>query len=374
MRIALVTPRFLPEIGGLEVHVGHLARRLVDAGNSVDVLTQAMPFASRLDWADGATVRRFPIRLGGQTYPFAPGLWRYIYRHARDYDVVHMHSYHATPTIPAALSPVRRLVFTPHYLGGGRTAMARAAHLPYRLIGRVLFRRAEHVICTTVAEAESVASKFPNARLKTSVIPNGIDVNVINGATPREYFGPVVLCAGRLETYKNIQLVVKALPLLDCATKLVIVGEGPASKDLARLAAQLGVASRMELVGAVAWPGVYEWFRGADVFVTMSARESFGMSVLEAHVAGARLVASDIPAHREVAGSIGPHIALVPLNASPVELAAAIRAAAASPRPRIRKVPSWDDHVDSLLRLYTSDSRRVSEPRPVPRNCGGSGN
>lgn len=367
MRIALVTPRFLPEIGGLEVHVGHIARRLVNDGHSVDVLTQVMPFGSRLDQDDGATVRRFPIRLGGQAYPFAPGLWRYICGHARDYDVVHMHSYHATPAIPAALSSVRRLVFTPHYLGGGRTAMARAVHLPYRLIGRFLFHRADHVICTTLAEAELVASNFPNARLKTCVIPNGIDVDVINGATPHQYSGPVVLCAGRLETYKNIQLVVKALPLLDCATKLVIVGEGPASKDLVRLAAQLGVASRIELVGAVPWPGIYDWFCGADVFVTMSTRESFGMSVLEAHVAGARLVASDIPAHREVAGTLGPHITLVPLTASPAELAAAIRGAAASPRPAVQKVPSWDAHVESLLHLYASDSQWVSEPRLVDR-------
>ena len=98
------------------------------------------------------------------------------------------------------------------------------------------------------------------------------------------------------------------------------------------------------------------------------------MSVLEAHVAGARLVASDIPAHREVAGALGPHITLVPLTASPVELAAAIRAAAASPRPAIHKVPSWDDHVESLLRLYADGSRGVSESRPVPRNYSGWGN
>ena len=312
MRIALVTPRFLPEIGGLEVHVGHLARRLADAGHRVDVLTQAMPSESRLDQAEGATVRRFPIRLGGRTYPFAPGLWLYIGGHARDYDVVHVHSYHATPAIPAALSPVRRLIFTPHYLGGGRTAMARAVHLPYRLIGRFLFHRADYVICTTEAEAELVASSFSNARLKTFVIPNGIDVDVINGATAHQYLGPVVLYAGRLETYKNIQLIVEALPLLDCATKLVIVGEGPASKDLIRLATQLGVTSRIEFVGAVAWPEVYEWFRGADVFVTMFTPESFGMSVLEAHVAGARLVASDIPAHREVAGALGLDITPCP--------------------------------------------------------------
>ena len=352
MRVALVTPRYLPDIGGLEVHVGHLARRLAAAGHRVDVLTQARPAASRLVRADGATVRRFPIRLGGQTYPFAPGLWAYLARHARDYDVVHMHGYHATPTIPAALAPVQRLVFTPHYLGEGRSAIARMAHRPYRSVGRVLFRRADHVVCTTTAEAQLVASDFPNAGPKTTVIPNGIDVDVINGAKPQQCARPMILCAGRLETYKNIHLVVQALPFLNDGMRLVIVGEGPAARDLARLAAHLGVASRVELVGAVPWPDVYRWFRAADVFVTMSARESFGMTVLEAHVAGARLVASDIPPHREVTATVGPDIALVPLTATPAELAAVIRTAAAADGPVIHKVPSWDDHVDSLLRLY----------------------
>jgi glycosyltransferase involved in cell wall biosynthesis len=357
VRIALVTPRFPPDIGGLEVHVGHLARRLVAAGHSVDVLAQAAPSVPRLDRTDGATVRRFPIRLGGRAYPCAPGLWSYVGRHAGRYDVVHMHSYHATAAIPAALAPVRRLVFTPHYLGAGRTAVARAIHRPYRAIGRVLFGRADHVVCTTTAEAAMVAGDFPGAAAKTTVIANGIDIGVITDASPRPYPGPVVLYAGRLETYKNVRLAVEAVPFLDEGMRLVIVGEGPAAADLARRAAQLGVAARVEFAGGVPWPGVYEWFRAADVFVTMSARESFGMSVLEAHVAGARLVASDIPAHREVAATLGPDITLVPLTATPAGLAAAIRAAAAAPPPTAARVPSWDDHVDCLLRLYASDSR-----------------
>ncbi|SRR6266568_3062750 len=354
MRVALITPRFLPDIGGLEVHVGSLARRLVAAGHSVEVMTQAIPSAQRLDQLDGATVRRFPIRLGGDAYPFAPGLWSYIGQHARDFDVVHVHSYHGTPAIPAALAPIQRLVFTPHYLGGGRTLIARAIHLPYRFVGRILFQRANYVVCTTVAEATMVARDFPNALPKTTIIPNGIDVELINSTAPQDHAGRVILCAGRLEEYKNTHLVVAAMPFLDQFMKLVIVGDGTAAKGLARLAAELGVASRVELVGAVRWPEVYGWFRAADIFVTMSARESYGMTVLEAHVAGARVVASDIPAHRELIAILGPEAALVPISAGPAELAAAIRAAAALPPRTAQVVPSWDDHVQSLLRIYSN--------------------
>lgn len=354
MRAALVAPRFLPDVGGLEVHVGSIARRLVAAGHSVEVMTQAIPSARRLALLDGATVRRFPIRLGGEAYPFAPGLWRYVWRHARDFDVVHVHSYHATPAIPAALARTRRLVFTPHYLGGGRTLVARAVHLPYRFVGRILFDQADHVVCTTAAEAAMVTRDFPNAIPKTVVIPNGIDVELINSAAPQDHAGQVILCAGRLEEYKNTHLVVAAMPFLDRAMKLVIVGDGPAAKGLARLAAELDVASRVEFAGAVRWPEVYRWFRRADVFVTMSARESYGMTVLEAHVAGARVVASDIPAHRELITILGPAATLMPISAGPAEVAAAIRAAAALPPPTAQAVPSWDDHVQSLLGLYAS--------------------
>ena len=162
-------------------------------------------------------MRRFPTRLGGRTYPFAPGLWSYLGRHSRDYDVVHMHSYHATAAIPAALAPARAPRLHPALPGrGAHRGRPRGAHA-YRSVGRVLFRRADHVVCTTVAEAQMVASDFPDAHRKTTVIPNGIDVDVINGAAPQQSTGPSVLYAGRLETYKNVQLVVA--PFRSLATR-----------------------------------------------------------------------------------------------------------------------------------------------------------
>jgi glycosyltransferase involved in cell wall biosynthesis len=240
--------------------------------------------------------------------------------------------------------------------------VTQAIHRPYRSIGRVLFHRADHVVCTTDAEARALASDFPNAAHKTTVIPNGIDVESINNAARRQSSGPMVLYAGRLERYKNVQLVVSALPYLSDELRLVVVGDGPSFRELTLLAADLKVDSRVEFVGAVPSPAVYGWFRAADVFVTMSRRESFGMSLLEAHVAGARLVAADIPAHAEVAALAGIDVALVPLTADPAELAAAITGALKSPPPTAQRVPSWDDHVDSLLRLYADDGRIAGPP------------
>ena len=359
MRIALVSPRFLPDIGGVEVHVAQLARRLGAAGHAVDVLTQATGDLPAVDQLHGATVRRFPIRIGGTTYPFAPGLWRYLASHGRDYDVVHAHSYHATAAIPAAAVDVRRLVFTPHYLGSGRSLLARAAHRPYRPVGRSLFRRAHSVVCTTRAEAATVGRDFPTAAAKIKIVANGIDVEAIRNAEPHRVTGPTILCAGRLETYKNVHRVLEALPLLDAAAQVVVVGGGPAATGLERLAARLGVAQRVHFAGATPWPEVYRWFRAADVFVTMSARESFGMTVVEALVAGANVVASDIAAHREVEVCAGAPVLRVPVTASAGELAAAIQAALASPRPGIGRLPSWDDHVDTLLELYVSEDPKL---------------
>jgi glycosyltransferase involved in cell wall biosynthesis len=368
VRIGLVTPRFLPEIGGLEVHVGHLSRQLADLGHHVEVLTQATRKAPRVAMEAGCTVRRFPVVLGGQTYPFAPGLWRYLLRHAGDYDVIHMHSYHATSAIPAALARPRRVIFTPHYLGGGRSTVAQIMHRPYRPIGRFLFQRSDDIVCTTTAEAAMLARDFPRSSRKTRVIPNGIDSAAIASAEVYPYPGPVILYAGRLDAYKNVHLVVESLRCLDEEMRLVVVGAGPAAGDLANLADDLGVSSRVQFIGPVPPPEVYRWLRTADVFVTMSARESFGMSVLEAYVAGVGLVISDIAPHREVLGLVDGDAELVPVGADARDVASAVRRAMAhrpaSGHPGARalppahrgRVPSWSDHVDELVRLYSGSA------------------
>jgi glycosyltransferase involved in cell wall biosynthesis len=355
--IALVTARYAPFVGGLEKHVGRLAREFVGLGLDVDVLTQHDVGASdtpAIESIDGATVRRFPIRIGKRAYPVAPGLWRYLLREAKRYDVVNAFSYHATPAIPAALARPKRFVFTPVYHGGGHSLGARLVHPAYRPLGRRIVRRAGCVVCGTEAESRLFRHRFPDAASRIVVVPPGIDVDTIRCAEPFPMAQRVVLCASRLEPYKNLDKVLRSVVHLPDDVVLRVIGDGSERARLGILAADLGLTGRVEFLGHVDDDSVHRWLRTARVLVSMSAQESFGMTLLEGAVGGAAVVASDIEPHREVAAQWGGGaITLVPLEAGPSSLAAAILAAAETPASNeLVPAPTWTQHAELVLRSY----------------------
>jgi len=79
MRVLMATPRFLPEIGGVELHVERLSKRLVQRGASVTVLTtgleRGLPSRDRIGDVDVIRVRA--IRNGRDFYA-APGIYTEI--------------------------------------------------------------------------------------------------------------------------------------------------------------------------------------------------------------------------------------------------------------------------------------------------------
>ena len=80
------------------------------------------------------------------------------------------------------------------------------------------------------------------------------------------------------------------------------------------------------------------------------------MTVLEAAGAGAPVVASAIPAHREVAGYVpADRITLVEPGTDGAALADVIEATRARGRSTDRtgwRVPTWDAMVDGIVKVY----------------------
>ena len=71
---------------------------------------------------------------------------------------------------------------------------------------------------------------------------------------------------------------------------------------------------RVSFRGQVSDGELRRWQRTATSTLSLSAREAFGLVLLEAAVAGSRVVASDIPAHAELAhrlGRVGARMAVV---------------------------------------------------------------
>ncbi|MBA2556916.1 MAG: hypothetical protein H0V12_06160, partial [Chloroflexi bacterium] len=84
--------------------------------------------------------------------------------------------------------------------------------------------------------------------------------------------------------------------------------------------------------------------------------EAFGLTLLESAVGGARVVASDIPAHREVAGYLPDDlVSLVGGDVGGQALARVIERAADAPSagPPIEwPLPTWEGMADGVLECY----------------------
>jgi glycosyltransferase involved in cell wall biosynthesis len=354
-RIGFVSPRYVPFVGGVETHVANLATRMVAAGYHVEVLTQhcgaALPTT---DEVDGVLVRRFPMLLPLDNLAVAPRLWTYLAQHAACYDIIHAHSYHALPALAGALTNRRPLVFTPHYHGTGHSPVRSLLHRPYRPLGATIFRRARRVICVSAAEAALVRRHFPVVETLVSVVHNGVDVAALQAAAPYALDHSAILSVGRLEDYKNVHVLIEALQHLHQTFVLYVIGDGPARPRLEMLATRCDVAHRVRFLGRVDTETLHRWFRSATAFVSLSAHEAFGITLAEAAVAGAALVASDIPAHREVQSLLElPGCPLVALPASARRVASAIEAAiGAGSKPVGSMAMSLDMMAERTLQVY----------------------
>lgn len=350
LRIRLVTPGFPPARGGVEEHCHQLADRLARNGDRVSVLTASRadrPGATRRDGIDVRTYRAWPTA----SMSISPRLtFAGLVDPARESDIVHVHSYHASAGF-AAIAGVRRpVVFTPHYHGTGHSPLARWLHRGYALLGRAIFAAADAVICVSDAERRALVADFPSVADRITVIPNGVDRAAIRAAEPFPSEPPTALIVGRLEPYKHVDAVVAAMGGLPADTQLVVIGVGSQSVPLARQIAELGLRRRVRLLGGVGTTELHRWLRTARVLVSLSEQEAFGMVPLEAATAGARVVLSDIPAHREITDRFLGHAAdLVEPDGDPAP--AIGRALAAADRVTV-EVPDWTDIARRTRAVY----------------------
>ena len=282
MRILFVTHRYPPRTGGVETHVREIATRLVERGHDVIVFSaDAGKDVAAETEDDGVRVRRFRSLNPDESFYFAPQLALAVRR--VDADVVHAHNYHAFPLFFAAIGVTdERFVVTTHYHGESADGLRNVLLSGYRPFGGWAVRHADKVIAVSEWERDRLREDLG---VETTVIPNGVDVDRFTGAEPEQRDRPYLLCVGRLEEYKGVQHVVRALPELP-EYDLVVAGSGPYRDELERIARDVGVSDRVDFLGYVDDERLPRLYAGAEVYVTMSEFEAYGMTVAEALAAG----------------------------------------------------------------------------------------
>ena len=352
--VAMVTPRFVPDLGGVENHVWEVARRLPDHGVRVTVLTtgteRGLPSRTSLDGVDVLRTRAY---LRQTDLRVAPGILRLV--HAGDYDLVHVQSYHtlvAPLGMLAAAAVGRPFVVTFH--GGGHSSRVRTRMRPLQLAMLApLLRRARVLVALARFEVDLYGRALRVAPERFVYIPNGADLPLASRSTPAS---DLIVSIGRLERYKGHHRVIQALPTILAVrpqARLWVVGDGPYGPELRGLAERLGVHEQVEIRGipATERERFAEEVSRASVAAFMSEFETHPIAALEAAALGVRLVVADGSGLGEVAEA--GLARAVPLGAEAAEIAEAIVAALDDGPPTIRpSLPTWDDCAARLAAVY----------------------
>jgi glycogen synthase len=213
----------------------------------------------------------------------------------------------------------------------------------------------------------------------TTVVWSGIDTDdfPLPVASPETRpFGWHILYVGRIDPRKGIDTVVRALPLLEPAATLEVLGTGeqPELDRLHALVEQLGLAGRVTF-GSVPRSALRARYAAADVAVFPSKwQEPFGLVPLEA-------MTCDTPVVATGTGGTGEFLAdgvnmLLHAPGDHEGLAAAITRLAGDPELRRRLVLAGrktaaeltnDRLVDVLERWHAAVADRFADGRPPDR-------
>jgi len=358
LRILFVTARYLPYVGGTEIHTYEVARRIAATGHMVTVLTtdleKRLPAEEEID---GVRVCRVPAWPAGRDFYFAPGIYTFIQN--EDYDVIHCQGYH-TLVAPLAIQATRRkgLPYWVTFHSGGHSSTLRNLLRPVQqALLRPLLEGAVGLIGVSKWEVDFFKARMHLPDQKFHLIPNGATLPKFD--KPRNIArksDPLLVSLGRAERYKGHHRVISALPyLIDHypGIRLRIVGSGAYETALKQLAQDLGIADRVEIRGISSShrDEMASLLLEAALVILLSEYESQSISITEALALGRPVLVADSTALRELAER-GLARMIAPFS-PPKEIALAIQQQLEKPLvPVTSSLPTWDDCAANVLALY----------------------
>lgn len=362
LKVAMVSEHASPlavlggvDAGGQNVHVAALAEAIAAQGAEVTVYTRRddPQLAERVAYAPGVTVEHVEA---GPARPIEKDhLLPHMRRFARTLrerweedrpSIVHAHFWMSGKAALDAAAPLDiPVVQTFHALGieKRRHQGKKDTSPPSRLAEEArIAREAQRIVATATAEAFELA-RMGADKARIAVVPCGVDLRLfqpIGPAEPRASGRRRIVSISRLVERKGIADVIAALREVP-QTELVVAGgpvrsqlaRDPEAQRLMRLAAEAGVADRVDFRGRMERAEIPALLRSADAVVCYPWYEPFGIVPLEAMACGVPVVVAQVGGLVDsvVNGVTGLHVP--PLE--PSALARALCALLADERKRM---------------------------------------
>lgn len=303
MKILHVVRQFHPMVGGIENYVLHLAKSQLENGHEVSVVTlnrnfltgEKLPSTGML--YGSLRIIRIPY-FGSHKYPFA----FQVFKHLGGAEVINIHAvdFFADAFAFASFFLKKKLILTTH---GGFFHTSWGSTLKkifFNIVTRLTVTRYHQVIACSTNDQQI----FSRLTKNIVTIENGVDVqSYINQAKKRE--PGLLVYVGRIDSHKRVDRLIEAVHQLKTTgvnVRLEVVGPDwkqlvPGLKDLCT---RLNVDDRVRFLGAVDDSLLKERLSAADIFLSASEYEGFGISAVEALASGTLCALNNIESFRKI--------------------------------------------------------------------------
>jgi glycosyltransferase involved in cell wall biosynthesis len=370
LRIALVSYRSRPHVGGQGIYLRHLSRELAALGHHVEVFSgqpypelepgpvlrplpsldlyrEPDPFRTpRLsefrDWID---VLEFAwMRTGAFPEPFTFSLRarRSLLGRAGDFDLVHDNQVLAYGLLALRKAGLPLVTSIHHPISVDRRIELAAARGLSRLSKRRWYsfvrmqarvaRRCGTILTASRSSAADICADFGVTESQVRVIPLGVDTRLFHPRPAPRVPGRLIAVASADSPIKGVATLLRAFGKLatERDVQLVVVGKPRPGGPTDRLAAELALGDKVRFMNGISDAELAELAASAQIAVVPSLYEGFSLPAVEHMASATPLVVSRTGALPEVVG--GTAVLVAPGDAE--DLAAALRGLLDSPQRR----------------------------------------
>jgi glycosyltransferase involved in cell wall biosynthesis len=347
LRIAYLSYRGKPHVGGQGVYTRHLSRALVDLGHTVEVLggqpyprlDERVPlvelpsldiynehFPMRMPWigelkhfADFVEVTSFSLGTFPEPLAFSIRAWQHLRTRRGEFDLVHDNQSlgygllaierDGLPVVATIHHPItvdRRLEM--EHAENGWQRWNKGRWYAFTKMQTRVAKRMKRVITVSENSRDDIHNDHEVPMANMAIVPVGVD---------QEQFRPlphIQRVPGRLITTASADVAMKGLAfLLEAVAKirterpcdLVIIGKPKEEGRAMRTLEQFGLTDAVQWVYGVSDERIVELYAEAELAVVPSLYEGFSLPAIEAQCSGVPLVATTGGALREVVGPDG---------------------------------------------------------------------
>ena len=227
---------------------------------------------------------------------------------------------------------------------------------------KLVIKNSDKVCSTSFAMKKIIEEEYN--RVDVKIISFGVDTKLFKPKLNNENF--IVGTIKSIEDHNGIDCLIDAAKIvIEDYRKDInfhIIGDGSLRKDMEKKAKNLKLENKIKFVGFVKHENVIKYYNELSIFIAVSKRESFGVSILEAASCGIPSITSNVGGLVEV--NIDNETGLLINPDDPSVLASSIvklyndidlrLKLGNNARKRVEKKFSWEKNVNKMIKLYKS--------------------